>query len=337
MGTATALALEARGAEVCILERAVVGAEASSAAAGILGAQVEAHDEAELRRFSAARDGYASFVAELEARTGVSVGYRKCGAVKLLQDAEVAREMCKLHESVGLRAELLDGARVREVEPSIADDRTIGLHFPDDAQVEPQRLLRALAAACSFGKVDVRSGAVVSGLVQSGGKCTGVLLGDERLEADAVVLAAGSWASLVPGVPASLPKVVPARGQIVELEERPVKTKKIVFHGTGYVVPRGDGRVLCGSTLEHVGYEKDVTAKGVVSILSAAMSAVPSLAAASVSRYWSNFRPQVPEGGPLVGRSSLDGLFLATGHYRNGILLAHETSKEVAEAIFTAR
>jgi hypothetical protein len=119
-------------------------------------------------------------------------------------------------------------------------------------------------------------------VLDDSGRCRGAICQDlvtmqfRAFQADAVVLAAGSWASLVPGVPASMPKVVPARGQIVELEERPVKAKKIVFHGTGYVVPRGDGRVLCGSTLEHVGYEKDVTAKGVVSILSAAMSAVPS-------------------------------------------------------------
>ncbi len=333
MGSAAALELRTRGAEVILLERAVVGAEASSAAGGILGAQVEAHMGPELLGFARARDAYAAFARELEERSGVHVGYRVCGIVKLVDDVDAARAVCAAHVALGLRAELALGAAVRELEPEIAPERGAALFFPDDAQVDPPALLRALGAACARAGVVVRSGAVVSGLVTEGDACRGVLVGGERVSGDAVVLAAGSWASLVPGVPLTLPKVTPARGQIVLLEERPPRTRRIVFHGTGYVVPRGDGRVLCGSTVEHVGYAKDVTARGVVDILGAACAALPSLGGASLAGHWSNFRPYVAEGGPLVGRSPLPGLFLATGHYRNGILLAHDTALRVADAV----
>ncbi len=333
MGTATAVALRDRGVDVTLLERAVLGAEASSAAAGILGGQVEAHDEADLRTFVRARDGYGEFVKSLESRTGVNVGYRICGVVKLVNDEARAQKECVLHQSLGLRAELLIGSRVTEVEPQIAQDRRLALFFPDDAQVDPERLLRALASACASSGVTVRQGTLVTGLVIEEGICRGVLVGSDTLRADAVVLAAGSWTSLVPGVPSTVPRVSPARGQIVALEERPVRTQRIVFHEGGYVVPRGDGRVLCGSTVEHVGYEKAVTAKGLVDILGTACAAVPGLSGATLAGTWSNFRPLVREGGPLVGLSPMAGLFLATGHYRNGILLANETAKKVVSAI----
>lgn len=333
MGCASALRLRDRGVEVTLLERAVPGAEASSAAAGILGGQVEAHDDDELALFTRARDGYGAFVRDLEERTTIAVGYRRCGVVKLFAEEDLARDVCIMHVSRGLRAELLRGAEVRAVEPEIAGDRAVAAFFPDDAQVEPERLLRALAAACARAGVVVRSGAQVTGIDVEGGRATGVRVGDEVLRADAVVLAAGSWASLVPGVPADLPRVTPARGQIVSLEERPPRTRRIVFHEAGYVVPRGDGRVLCGSTVEHVGYEKAVTARGVVQILSAACAAVPSLGAASLGPSWSSFRPFVRDRGPLVGPSPLPGLVLATGHYRNGILLANDTAQKVADTI----
>jgi len=333
MGSASALRLRDRGADVTVLERAVVGAEASSAAAGILGGQVEAHDPEDLAAFTRARDGYVPFVRDLEARTGVHVGHRVCGVVKLVEDEEAARETCALHVSRGLRAELLRGDRVREIEPEVAGERRLALFFPDDAQVEPQRLLRALGVACALAGVKVRAGAQVTGLEIEAGRAVGVIVGDEVLRGDAVVLAAGSWASLVPGVPKDLPRVSPARGQIIELEERPARTKRIVFHEAGYVVPRGDGRVLCGSTVEHVGFEKAVTARGVVDILGAACAAVPGLGGAVLGASWSSFRPFVKGRGPLVGPSPLPGLFLATGHYRNGILLANDTAEKVAQAI----
>jgi glycine oxidase len=153
------------------------------------------------------------------------------------------------------------------------------------------------------------------------------------LEADATVLAAGSWSKLVPGVPEAVPDVKPARGQMVLLEQRPPRVRTILFGSSGYIVPRGDGRVVCGSTVEFVGFRKEVTAGGLDAILRTALELAPGLSAASVSSFWSNFRPYAPAGTPLMGRSPMPGLFLATGHHRKGILLAKVTADVVADAV----
>jgi glycine oxidase len=168
-------------------------------------------------------------------------------------------------------------------------------------------------------------------------RCVGAKLEDGEERADAVVLAAGSWSSLIPGVPNDVPKVRPARGQMVLLDERPPSVRAMIFGGGAYVVPRGDGRVLCGSTLEFVGFRREVTAGGVHAILSAALSLVPSLAQAPLASTWSSFRPHLGEHAPLMGDSPLPGLFLATGHHRNGILLAKATGDAVADAVLGGR
>lgn len=337
MGCGSALALARRGVrDVVVLERAVPGAEASSAAAGMLAAQVEAKNPAERDAFVRARDGYAAFAEELRELSGLDVGYRKSGVLDLATTEEELGELARSVEAdrtAGLRAELLDAAAVRALEPGIAPGVAGAAWLADEAQVDPPRLLRALVAAVARTPVTIRSGAVVASLVQEGGRCRGVTLQDgESLAADVVVLAAGSWSSLVPGVPASVPRVRPVRGQLVLLEERPPRLSAVVFGGGGYLVPRGDGRVICGSTMEDVGHRREVTAGGVASILARATRIAPCLGAAEFSRAWCNFRPSV-EGAPLVGASPLPGLVLATGHHRNGILLAKITAEAVASAV----
>ena len=339
MGCATALVLAARGAEVVVLERAVPGAEASSAAAGILGAQVELHRRDEdAQRFVRARDAWASWARELREASGIDVGHRVSGVLRVTRD-ERDRETLALEvawqRERGLRAELLDGRAARTVEPQVAPDVVAAAHFPDDAQVDPPALLRALMTALARAPgVVVRSGTSVERLLVEHDRCVGVDLGaDGELRADASVLAAGSWSSLVPGLPAKLPVVRPVRGQIVLLDERPPRVRSIVFGLSGYVVPRGDGRVVCGSTMEHVGFRREVTAAGVHAILDAALACVPSLGEAQLAGTWSNFRPHVDGDRALVGASPLPGLFLATGHHRNGILLAKVTADEVTRAV----
>ena len=337
MGCATGLALARRGVDVVVLERAVPGAEASSAAAGILGAQVELHgreDDAAL--FVRARDTWRGWAVALRDASGIDVGWRASGVLRVAwteaeRDAlavEVAWQAAR-----GLRAELLDGAGARRVEPQLAGTIAAAAHFPDDAQVDPPALLRALMAALARDpRVDVRAGTTVARLLVERDACTGVVLEDGELRADATVLAAGSWSSLVPGVPAAIPSVRPVRGQMVLLDERPPRASSVVFGAGGYVVPRGDGRVLCGSTMENAGFRKEVTASGVHAILTSALACVPSLGAAQLAATWSNFRPHV-ESGSLVGPSPLPGLFLATGHHRNGILLSKVTADAVADAV----
>lgn len=335
MGCATALALADRGASPVLLERAVPGAEASSAAAGILGAQLEAHAQrALLGVFVRARSGYAAWAERLRAETGIDVGHRVCGALRVVTseaDREALADEVAWQKREGLCAELLSERDAREIEPELGKI-VCAAHYPEEAQIDPPALLRALLAAISRSRVTVRAGATVHRLIVEGDRCRGVVLDDGELAADAVVLAAGSWSSLVPGLPASLPRVRPVRGQIVQLDERPPRARTILVGAKGYVVPRGDGRVLCGSTMEHVGFRKEVTAGGVRGILDTALALVPSLEHARLDATWSNFRPHA-EAEPMVGKSPMPGLFLATGHFRNGILLARDTAERVAEAV----
>ncbi len=340
VGCSTALSLASRGAAVTLLERAVPGAEASSAAAGILGAQTEllhGDDGADVGMFVRARDAWADWAAALREASGIDVGYRVSGVLRV---AHAGADLAKLGREVawqkerGLRAELLDAKGARDVEPELSPEVLGAAHFAADAQVDSQAVLRALMAALArTPSVTIRAGTTVERLLVEHDRCVGVRLDEGELRADAVVLAAGSWSSLVPGVPAGVPPVRPVRGQIVLLEERPPRVRTIVFGSAGYVVPRGDGRVLCGSTMEYAGFRKEVTAGGMHGILSTALACVPSLASAQVTGMWSNFRPHVEGGRPLVGASPLPGLFLATGHHRNGILLSKATADAVADAI----
>lgn len=338
MGSAAALTLAERGAKVTLLERAVPGAEASSAAAGILGAQLELHEKGRmLETFVRARREYAGWAEELRAKTGVDIGYRVSGALVTTTDpAEQGAfaAAAKWQTEAGLRAELLDATRAREVEPELADNVAAATYYPDEAQVDPPALLRALVAAVARAGVVIKSGATVQHVIVENDRCVGVKLDDGKVLGDAVILAAGSWSSLVPGVPPEVPAVKPARGQIVLLDQRPPKLRTIVvMGGHTYAVPRGDGRVLCGSTVELVGFKKEVTAGGVHTILRGVIHMVPSLADAAITTTWAAFRPYTEGEKVLVGPSPLAGLFLATGHFRNGILLAKTTAEEVAASV----
>lgn len=340
MGCATALELANRGVkDIVVLERAVVGAEASSAAAGMLAAQIESRNGDERARFVRAREAYASWALALRDASGIDIAHRRSGVLSLARsaaDLERLERDVDAQRASGLRAELVDGARARAIEPEICEGLAGAAYYADEAQVDPPQLLRALVVAATRAGVVMRAGATVSTLLSEGGRCVGVSLGArEIIRADAVVLAAGSWSSLVPGLPEDLPPVRPVRGQLVLLEERPPRTSTILVEGHGYVVPRGDGRVICGSTMEDVGHRREITAAGVQGILAAAIAIAPRLGEAELVRSWCNFRPSVASdaGTPLIGASSLAGLFLATGHHRNGILLAKTTAEDVADAI----
>jgi glycine oxidase len=334
MGCASALALAKAGARVTVLERSVPGAEASSAAAGILGAQTEAHEPGaffDLARKSLAL--YPDWAEALRSATGIDIGFRRSGVLHVAFD-EAARE--QLHGLVewqrlaGLSIEYLDAAGVREKEPWVTPRGTSAVRFADDGRVDPPLLLKAVHIAAAKAGAHFRSGAYVRSVDVDGGVARGVILEDgTRIGAGRVVLAAGSWSTLVAGVPIAAGSVRPARGQIVELEMREPPLNGVVFGPACYLVPRDDGRVLIGSTLEFVGYRREVTARAVRDLLAAAIDLVPGLADATLGRAWSNFRPYSETGNPLLGPTAIDRLLLATGHHRNGILLAPITAEIV--------
>lgn len=342
MGCAAAFELTRRGAKVTVFERSVPGAEASSAAAGILGAQVESHEPGPLTELALqSRALFPQLVAELERSSGIAVGYRECGVLKLGYERG---EVSALGRELGwqTRAKLpwqkLTSRAAHELEPALSPSVAGGVRFPRDATLEPRALLAALRVSAELAGAEFRSGAFVKRVKSEQGRVIGVELDDGSLvKGDHVVLAAGSWTSLVGTEQAPRTRVVPARGQIVELKTSVPLLKSIVFGPGCYLVPRPDGRLLVGSTLEFVGFRREVTAGAVAKLLSAALRLVPALEHAELSSSWSSFRPFTTDELPLLGPSKTRGLVLMSGHYRNGILLAPISAKIVAACVMGER
>ena len=305
VGCAVALELARRGREVVCLERAVPGAEASSAAGGILAPRVEAHGDEDARVLGLESLGmYEAWLNSL----GADVGYRRSGVL-------VARA-----DSPDRDAVVLAGADLARVAPGLKVPQAWWL--PDEALLDTRRLVPAVRAAAEAAGVRFRSGVSVakveSGAVQ--------LDGGERLEGE-VVVCAGAWTPAVSGLP-PLP-VRPVRGQLAAVADA-TATTAVVFGPAGYLVPRHDELVV-GATMEEVGYQRGVSAGGVRHVLDHAIQLAPALAGATFLRAWSSFRPGSPDGKPLVGRAG--GVWVASGHFRNGILLAPLTAARLADAM----
>ncbi len=335
-GCAVAWRLAQGGRRVLVLERSIPGAEASSAAGGILSPGVEAVEPGpfyDLCRASLAR--YAGFVRELERATEVAVGFRPGGTLEVALDDAHAQLLAARAERLARRAmpaEILDDAAARRLEPGLSSAARGALYFPDEASVDPRPLARALYLAAHGAGALFRTGQVHR-ILHEGGRAAGVEHEAGRLEADAVVLAAGAWSTLVEGGGLRRGAVRPVRGQMAVLDTRPRLLSRVVFSDKGYLVPRADGRVLCGSTMEEVGFEKAVTAGGLRAVLDLAIEIAPALARAPLVETWSSFRPASPDGWPILGASAIPGLWYATGHTRNGILLTPVTADAVSAAL----
>ena len=340
MGCAAAHELARRGVAVTVLERSVPGAEASSAAAGILGAQVESHHPGPMTELGLlSRKLYPALVKDLEQTSGISIGYRRSGVLKV---AYAAADVARFERELGWqrRAKLpfarLSRAALRGREAALSPELTDALWFEDDATLEPRALLSALRIAAEKRGAHFLSGSFVKRIAEQGGRAVGVELDDGSLvKGSHVVLAAGSWTSLLTNgrSAVAMPRVVPARGQIVELKTSSPVLDSIVFGPDCYLVPRADGRLLIGSTLEFVGFRREVTAGAVAKLLAAAIRLVPALAEAELSASWSSFRPYTSDELPLLGPSQTEGLILMSGHYRNGILLAPISAAIVASCV----
>ncbi|MCE9670444.1 glycine oxidase ThiO [Myxococcus stipitatus] len=336
MGCGIALRLRQAGARVTILERAIPGAEASSAAAGMLAPQMEADGPGPFLDLCLRSRGlYPAFADELRELTGVDVAYRPCGILKVAFGEEQTHHLESTvlwQRGLGLRAELLDGARARELEPRLSSKAVAAAHFPDDHQVDNRLLVRALTMAAARVGAEFRGG-FVRGVVHEAGRAVGVDLDGEVLRADTVVVAAGSWSALVQGAGVEARSVRPARGQMIQLQTRLPLLERVLTSEKGYIVPRADGRVIAGSTMELVGFDKQVTAAGLARILDMVLELCPDLASAPITETWAGFRPWTEDKRPYLGAGPVPGLFLATGHFRNGILLAPITAKLVAQAV----
>lgn len=340
MGCGIALRLAQAGAQVTVLERSIPGAEASSAAGGILAPQKEAHGPGPLLDMCLkSRAMYPAFAEELRALSGVDIQYAPSGLLNVAfteQAAHALEATSAWQKALGLRAELLDNRAARELEPELSPKALAVLHLPDDHQLDSRLLVRALSMAAARAGAQFRTG-YVRGIASEGGKAVGVDLDGEVLRADAVVIAAGSWSGLVAGSGIDPQLVRPARGQMVELQARLPLFKHVLFGDRGYLVPRADGRILAGSTMEFAGFDKQVTPGGLARIIALAMDLVPALEHVQVNGFWAGLRPYTEDLLPFVGKGPLEGLFLATGHFRNGILMTPITAKVMAQLVLGER
>lgn len=337
MGCSVAYRLAKDGAQVMVLERSIPGAEASSAAAGILGPTVESFGDAlALQLGRRSRELHAELADELDELFGVDVGFRRCGVVKLAfneEELEALSNQASNLELHGIRCDRWSPAELIQEEPASNPGALGALAVSEDAQVEPKKLLSAVALGAERDGAQFRSGSTVRSVNVEGGRVRSVQLGDELIETDRLVVAAGSWTTLIPGLPFNSETIFPVRGQMIATETRPPVFRRVIFGAGGYVVTRPDGRVLCGSTMERVGFERGITFGGMADVIDKATRIAPGLRGAPILEHWSSFRPGTADGLPMVGATRIEGLFLASGHYRNGILLAPLTAELIADAM----
>jgi glycine oxidase len=300
-----------------------------------------AFGEPELLKMTVAAAGlYPDFVAELEEASGVSTGYRRDGALHIALDRDEAAELRRVHElqrSLGLGAEWLPPRRCRELEPGLTPSFSGGVHAQDEASVDPRALTAALLGALEAGGVELLTGTGVEAALLDGDRIAGVRTGGgEELSAEAVVLAAGAWSGQAEWLPEpARPAVRPVKGQILELRTRDgtAPCRRIVASERIYLVPRPDGRLIVGATVEEQGFDTAVTAGGVHELLREAYRLLPEVAEMELVEATAGLRPGTPDNLPLIGPSGVDGLLWASGHYRNGILLAPLTANMLVDQL----
>jgi glycine oxidase len=342
IGLTVARALALRGVrDVCLVERGNLGTEASWAAAGMLLPQVEADAADDFFNLACqSRDLYSAFAAALHEETGIDVELDTTGTLYLALTDHDHEEIQKRYEwqtQAGLSVELLSAAEARECEPCISESTRGALRFPKDIQVENRRLLSALANSVNKLGVTIATQTTVDSLIIEGNRVHGVQTSGGVINTSTAVIAAGTWSSFIKTSPQS-PMIEPVRGQMVCLEARPQLTRHVIYSPRGYIVPRQDGRLLAGSTSEHAGFAKCVTAGGIAAILRNALEISPAISDLPVVDTWAGLRPHAAGGLPVLGPyGEIDGLFYATGHYRNGILLAPLTGELISEAIISSQ
>ena len=338
IGLSIARALARRGvSDVMLIERGQPGAEASWAAGGILAPQVESDRADDFFNLAAAgRDLYPAFAESLKDETGIDVELDLTGTLCLgfnEKDEAELRSRFDWQSKAGLSVEWLIGDEARRQEPSISQQVRCALRLPNDYQIENRRLIEALVKANEKLGVRLITDCQVSELLIENEKVRGVETSNGFVFARVVVLAAGAWTSQI-NSSLALPQLEPVRGQMLCYETRPRIARHVIYSSRGYLVPRRDGRLLAGSTTEWVGFDKRVTDEGVRAIKSMAIEIAPALAQLTPVDSWAGFRPRATDDLPVLGPcEEIADLFYATGHYRNGILLAPITAQLTAAAI----
>lgn len=340
IGLSCAWKASLRGLSVTVVDPAP-GRGASWAAAGMLAPASEAHygEEALIGLNQASAGAWPAFAAELEASSGLPVGYLQCGTLTVALDQgdlALLESVGRFQQDLGLTSEILGPGPARELEPALAPGIRGGLLTSGDHQVDNRLLVEALIRAAQLAGASLLAGSV-SEVTTSHERVSGVrLAGGTTLEAGTVLLAAGCWSAQV-GVPeASRTPVRPVKGVILRLRGEPLLARNLrgfVAGSSAYLVPRADGSVVLGATVEEQGFDTGLSVRSVADLLRDARAILPAVEELELVEVMAGLRPGSPDNAPILGPSGLDGLVVATGHYRNGILLAPLTADSLVELI----
>ena len=337
------------GCTVSIYERDQAGRAASWAAAGMLAPHAEVHFEerALLRLGVQSCRMYPGWVAELEADSQMSVGYRAEGTLIVGVDRDDARELEHLYESqklLDLKVEWITGAEAREMEPLLSPKITAAIWSRDDHQVDNRAMVDALIQAFQNANGVLHENTPVDKIEVVNGQAEGIWVKGNLEVADVIVLAAGCWSSDIDGLPKAVqPPVRPVKGQMLALQmEEGIVLKKVIraprakYPTDVYLVPKDDGRLVIGATNEEMDFDTRLTAGGLFELLRGTWEAVPGIYDLPVLETWTGLRPGSRDNAPILGETSVENLIMATGHYRNGILLTPVTAREIASLILTS-
>jgi glycine oxidase len=342
IGLGIAWRLAARGVRVTLFDRGAAGQGASYAAAGMLAACAEAEPGEEaliaLGRQSQAR--WPAFADELRACVGIDVELRREGTIVIALTADDQARLqhhLVFQEQLGLPVHWMTAAETRQREPHLAGKLAGAMFSPQDHQVDNRKVALALRHAAEGAGAVINEHRPVEAISARSGRVTGIVLDDgTQVAADRVVLAAGAWSRSIKGIPPELlPPVRPIKGQMLALQDNPAMPliSHVVWGPGVYLVPRNDGRLLIGATVEEKGYDTSITAGGLLALLESAWRLVPAVEELTLAETWVGHRPGSRDDAPILGASPIDGLIYATGHHRNGILLAPITAEAITRLI----
>ncbi len=339
IGLAIARSLCKKGfKEITILERGEIGKESSFAAAGMLAPQAETDKIDDF--FHLCNESnllYPKFAEELFDETGVDIELDQSGTLYLAfnkDDVEEIRARYEWQKSAGLQVEHLTSREIKQAEPFVSPDVLEGLFFPNDWQVENRKLLAALIKYAELNDIKIIEKSEVKNLLIENGIAIGAETSDHKYSSENVIIATGAWTSLIKAGEIRMPKVKPIRGQMMSFHTAKRLFKRVIYSPRGYIVPRKLGRIIAGATVEDVGFDKSVTNEGIEFVRQNALEISPSLASLPLDENWAGLRPFAANGLPILGSFPQCGnLFVATAHYRNGILLAPLTAEIFANKI----
>jgi glycine oxidase len=286
---------------------------------------------------------WPDFARELEAASGISVNYRGEGTLVVAlnrDDTAQLRHSYEFQKGLGLDLYWLTAAEAREREPHLKPGIAAAVFSPRDHQVENRRLVQALSVACQRAGVELVEHCPVREITTAGSRASGVMTERGRDSADIIVLAAGAWSRNIGGIPpAHMPPVRPIKGQMLALQMDPSTPllRHVLWLPRGYLVPRNDGRLVIGGTVEERGFDTSLTAGGLFALIEGAWRAIPAIEELPIAETWVGFRPGSRDDAPMLGPSGIDRLVVATGHHRNGILLTPVTASVVSAYILSGR